>query len=155
MRLSIDLKDYNSDCIIVGNKTSNNVMEGYFHRILYSSQYFTLNGVYCLFTLSNMKMEKYFQKMKCCFDYDKNLKTINKIKMIENTILDKIHFDTKKNKILRIAEQLKQGFIKIINERNYDNYGKSTNNTKRILLKISGIWESSDSYGVTFKFSLN
>tara|TARA_Y100000389_G_C17468912_1_gene528395 strand:+ start:7100 stop:7408 length:309 start_codon:yes stop_codon:yes gene_type:complete len=102
-----------------------------------------------------MKMEKYFQKMKCCFDYDKNLKTINKIKMIENTILDKIHFDTKKNKILRIAEQLKQGFIKIINERNYDNYGKSTNNTKRILLKISGIWESSDSYGVTFKFSLN
>jgi hypothetical protein len=68
---------------------------------------------------------------------------IDSLKIIEENILKKIEI---KNKIpqLKIYEQLKNGNIKLFNEVNKLSCS--------FILKISGIWETHNNYGLTYKF---
>jgi len=69
---------------------------------------------------------------------------IDNIKVIEEDILKKYEI---KDKIVqfKIYEQLKNGNIKIFSD--------ITNKTcASFILKISGIWETQTSYGLTYKF---
>jgi len=50
----------------------------------------------------------------------------------------------------RIEEQLQNGFIKIFH--NNTSVSPTKHNSKKLLLKISGIWSSAKEYGVTFRF---
>jgi hypothetical protein len=68
---------------------------------------------------------------------------IDKIKLIEEQILDKLKLQNKTPQYT-IYDQLKHGYIKMHNEYNSPNMN--------FVLKISGIWESNTHYGVTFKF---
>jgi hypothetical protein len=72
---------------------------------------------------------------------------IERIKKIEENILKKIDI---KHKIpqLKIYEQLQSGNIKIFNEVNIKS-------ECIFILKISGIWETQNSYGITYKFIKN
>lgn len=152
MRLSIPINSYDKKNIIMVSKTNNNIMNGYFYRIYYSTSMVTLNSFFCNFKLENIRLEKYYTKIKCQINYNHNHAIINKIRMIEKSILENLDILTieKKNKKLRISDQLDQDFIKIVNEYNI-NINSTTCN---ILLKISGIWEDEESYGITFKFFL-
>ena len=67
---------------------------------------------------------------------------IDYIKSIEIEILEKINIERKK-KIYKINEQLMTGYIKHLIDNKYANC---------FILKISGIWESENEYGLTFKF---
>ena len=66
---------------------------------------------------------------------------------IEKTILERLSIKDK-TPIYQIAELINQKHIKLFSSTplrdNYDNF--------RVVLKISGIWETSDTYGLTFKF---
>ena len=78
------------------------------------------------------------------FNPEENKEIIQTISHIEEEILNKINIHNKTIKY-NIRNQLKSGFIKIINEK----YTSSINN---FILKISGIWETNKEYGLTFKF---
>ena len=69
---------------------------------------------------------------------------INNIKVIEEDILRKVNI-TDKVPQYKIYEQLKNGNIKIFSE----SIDKIKNT---FLLKISGIWETKNEYGLTYKF---
>jgi hypothetical protein len=73
-----------------------------------------------------------------------NKEVIDRIRHIEETILQK--YDTS-NKIphYKIFEHIRNGNIKIF----CDIVPK---NTTILVLKISGIWETQSSYGLTYKF---
>ena len=69
---------------------------------------------------------------------------INQLKILEENLINKCEFY---NKIpqYKIYEQLINGSIKLSN----DIGNRSQCN---LILKISGIWETQDKYGLTFKF---
>jgi hypothetical protein len=139
------IDQYNENCLHFCEPIKNNIMnEGNFIRILYSNSKFTLNGIYLLFSLNDISCEKYYNKYKCIFNINTHKNLIEQIKIIEDGLLNKIEF---KHKIpqYKIHEQLKNGYIKIFQEINLK---QSTD----FILKISGIWENTSNYGVTYKF---
>lgn len=152
MNLIKSISQCNINCVYFCEPIKNNVMiNGSFTRILYSSHIFTMNGIYLMVPLSEITFEKYYQKYKCTFNSNNNMKTIEKLCDIETKLLQKVG-STIKNKIpqYKIQEQLKTFHIKIVSE----NTLMSVTTSSIFLLKISGIWETETHYGVTYKFSI-
>ena len=145
MNIVKQICQYDNNNIFFCESTKNNVMiEGNFIRILYSTNNFVLNGIYLLVTLNNIICEKYYSKYKCSFNINKHIDTINSLKKIEEELLQKYDHN---NKIpqYKIYEQLSNGYVKIfcdIENKTFCSF----------ILKISGIWETQDKYGLTYKF---
>jgi hypothetical protein len=118
--------------------------DGKFIRILYSNKYFTLNGIYLLVTLNDVFTELYYNKYKCTFNPTNHKKIIDNLKLIEEDLLKKKNIKDKMPKFM-IYDKLQSGNIKMFNDI-------GSHNQINFILKISGIWETSDSYGLTYKF---
>jgi hypothetical protein len=143
MNLVKSISQYNEDNIYFCEPIKNNVMnEGKFIRILYSTHNIVLNGIYLLIHINDITCDKYYNKYKCNFNTLHNKDIIENIKTIEENILKKI--EIKKIPQLKIYEQLRNGNIKLFNEVN--------KSFCSFILKISGIWETEDKYGLTYKF---
>ena len=145
MNIVKNICQYDNNNIFFCESTKNNVInEGKFIRILYSTNNFVLNGIYLLVTFYDTICEKYYSKYRCCFNVNTHLDTINSLKIIEEELLQKYENN---NKIPqhKINEQLKNGNLKIFTD---------TGNKClcSFILKISGIWETEDKYGLTYKF---
>ena len=139
------IDQYDDNNIFFCEPTKNNVMnEGNFIRILYSTNNFVLNGIYLIGTFNDILCEKYYSKYRCCFNVNTHIDTINSIKIIEEEILKKYESS---NKIpqYKINEQLRNGNLKI-----FTDIGNKSSCT--FILKISGIWETEEKYGLTYKF---
>jgi hypothetical protein len=139
------IDQYDDNNIFFCEPTKNNVMnEGNFIRILYSTNNFVLNGIYLIVTFNDILCEKYYSKYRCCFNVNTHIDTINSIKIIEEEILKKYESS---NKIpqYKISEQLRNGNLKI-----FTDIGNKISCS--FILKISGIWETEDKYGLTYKF---
>jgi hypothetical protein len=147
MNLVKYLEQYNENCIIFGEPIKNNIInDGNFIRILYSTNNFTLNGVYLFITLKDVICEKYYDKYKCIFNIHNHKELIEKIKLIEENILKKLeNVFYNKAPQYKIYEQFKNGNIKVFQEiQNKSNAS--------FILKISGVWEINSSFGLTYKF---
>jgi hypothetical protein len=144
MNIIKTLDQYNNHDIFFCEPIKNNIInEGVFIKILYSTDFFVLNGIYLLINLYNITCEKYYTKYKCHFDISTHKQLINKIKNIEENILQKIKIN--KIPLYKINEQLQNGNFKIFNDV------KFTDSTS-FILKISGVWETQNNYGLTYKF---
>jgi hypothetical protein len=143
MILVTSFNQFNDFYIYFCDSIKNTVMvDGIYTRILYSSPSVVLNGIYISFTFKDVECEKYYNKFKLNFDTIKNESSINSIKNIEELILKK--YNSTKTPQFKLCDQLNCGNIKLFNSFN----------TKQLtmLLKISGIWENANNYGLTFKF---
>ena len=153
MYLSIYHKNFTPHNIIISAKTKNNVMIGSdFHRLIFSDEFFSTNGIFINFTLSKIIIEKYFNKIKCNFEMSsQNNIIISSIKSIEKMILNKFKNIQNRTLSCRIQEQLQNGFIKLYGDDSI-RYGK--HDKVNFLLKISGIWVSNQTneFGLTFRF---
>ena len=154
MFLTIKTSQFDPNFVIINNKTKNNIMNNSdFYRILFSDTNVSINGIFIHFFLKNISIEKYFNKVKCCFDKsNENRKTIEKLLDIEKETLKKLSYNMPYYKpVYRMQEQLLNQFIKIYNE-NHIKLG--IHNEIIFMLKISGIWssEQSQTYGITFRF---
>ena len=144
-------EQFDTNNIIINKKIKNNIIEdSYFYRLIYSDDLFSSNGLFVLFTFTNIKIEHYYNKIKCNFeDNHKYNINIEIIKNIENDILNKLH--NVENKILskKLKDQLNNYNIKLFEDKNtpIKNF-----NSINIILKISGIWSTNSEIGVTFKF---
>lgn len=144
MNLVNTIEKYNNNNLFFCEPIKNNIMtDGNFIRILYSTNMVTLNGVYILINLTDTICEKYYNKYKCTFNIINHKELIDKIKSIEEEILKK--YKTTKTPSYKIYEQIKSGYIKVFTD--------TTNLHKNaFILKISGIWETQNNYGLTYKF---
>lgn len=122
----IDNIQFHNIFISESNKNNNN-----FIKIFYSNNILFLNSIYVKLELTNLKI--YNNKVNF-----ENLYNIDKIKSIESFILNNI--STHKQAILKLSNILDNKNLKYSDEI-YNHY----------ILKISGIWETHDSYGITFK----
>jgi hypothetical protein len=144
MNIVKTFEQYNSDFVYFCEPIKNNIMnEGNFIRIIYSTPFFVLNGIYLFINISNTVIEKYYNKYKCCFDVEQQKEVIENIYKVEESILKKANIS---NKIpqFKIYDQLKNGNIKIF----IDNIEKING----FALKIAGLWETDTQYGLTYKF---
>ena len=146
MNLVKQLEQYNENNIFFCEPVINNVInDGKFVKILYSTNNFTLNGVYLLITLNDVKCEKHYVKYKYTFNIDNHKDILNSVKNIEENLLNKYKIENKTPQF-KIYEQLQSGYIKIFCD--IDNNTSSCS----FILKISGIWETQYNYGITYKF---
>jgi hypothetical protein len=179
MYLILKIEDYNKDYIIFGKKTKNNIIKNSnFYSIQYSNDLFILNNVVLKFELKDIYIEHYFNKIKINFSYENNEYIINLLRNIEKDILKlfKLQYNDKvqlKNKDFKLTEQLNKNNIKcidfdnsIITDKNMNdniidlyiqklkdsNIDNNYINKIPIYLKLSGIWENNESYGIIYKF---
>ena len=145
MNIVKKIEQYDDNNIFFCETTKNNVMnEGNFIRILFSTHNFILNGIYLLITFNDISCEKYYTKYRCCFNVNTHIDIINNLKNIEENILKKYE-NINKLPQYKIYEQLRNGNLKI-----FTDIGNKT--ICSFILKISGIWETEDKYGLTYKF---
>lgn len=145
MNLVKNLDQYNSDHIYFCDPIKNNIMnDGNFIRIMYSNTLFVLNGIYIYININHLAIEKYYNKFKCTFDVHLYRDLIQKLYTIEIEILKKANINDKTPQY-KIFDQLKNGNIKIFSD-NIDKINSC------FLLKIAGIWETENDYGLTYKF---
>jgi hypothetical protein len=146
MNIVKTIEQYDENNSYFCESIKNNIMnDSVFIRILYSTNFFVMNGIYLYVNLNIINIEKFYNKYKCNFNVALNKELICKIKMIEENLLKKININNKMPQY-KIFEQLKNGNIKIF----CDNNIIKTNN--QFILKISGIWENVQHYGLTYKF---
>ena len=153
MYLTIPSNKFEINQIIISDKSKNNVIENsFFYRIYYSNSVVSMNGIYIKFNLYDLGIEAYYNKIKCNFSrYDeRNKQVINKIVEIEHEIL-KRYIQLTQNPVYTIREQLVNYYIKLF----HNDSNKLTGNLDKlsVVLKISGIWSTSTTYGITYKFS--
>ena len=139
------IDQYDNNCIYFCEPIKNNIMnDGKFIRILYSNNIFALNGIYLLITLNDVSCDYYYNKYKCTFNTLNHKEIITNLQAIEEEILNKANIKEKMPQFV-IYEKLKSGNIKLFNDI-------GTKTTCSFILKISGIWETHDNYGLTYKF---
>jgi hypothetical protein len=145
MNIIKKIDQYNENSVYFCEPIKNTIMnDGTFIRILYSTPCFTLNGVYLLIPFNEVIIEKYFNKYKCSFNLTTHKILIDKIKILEERLLQKYQSSIKIPQY-KIFDQIKNGNIKIF----CDNVPE---NNASFILKISGIWETETHYGLTYKF---
>jgi hypothetical protein len=145
MLLVKKLEQYDNKSLFFCEPIKNNIMsDGVFSRVLYSTPYTLFNGIYLLVNLKDVSCEKFYNKYKCSFNVLNHKEIIDNLKIIEEDILKK--YKTHKVPSYKIYEQIKAGYIKIFSD--VDNHQSAS-----FILKISGIWETNDNYGLTYKFS--
>ena len=135
------IPQYNGNSIFFCEPIKNNIMlNGDFIRIIYSTKYVTMNSIYLKLPFYITSVSKYYNKCK----YDIELtQDIDKIKTIEIDILQKINTRGKRPQY-NIYESLQKRCIKNVCEYKEE--------SKTLVLKMSGIWETDDECGITYKF---
>ena len=96
MNIVINNKLYNTDYLYIMEPVSNNVLENaIFYRLIYSNSHMTLNSLYFKVDVKNISIVKAFNKYKISFDNIIHRDTIQYLKYIESSILNKFSFEKK------------------------------------------------------------
>lgn len=150
---NIENVDYNN--IIINEPIKNSVLQyNYFYKLLYSTDIVVLSSVFIIFELNNIVMEN----DKVIFNKNSNNTDVfNKLIALEEYILNLIN--ESKTKLYKFKELYEHQYFKFsisddverFNDYNNIKLLEVKNNNKKFILKISGIWESKDNIGLTFK----
>ena len=123
MNILLDINKFSLNNIFFNDPIKNTVInDSSFIRIIYSNKDFTLNGIFFKIQLPNI------------IDYSKKIDNIEKY-------------------ILNTYNSNKLHNYKIIDQINYIINKSNNNNNKKCsyILKISGIWETNNMIGITYK----
>ena len=146
MNIILDIDKYNPNCIFLCDPINNNIINNStFIRIFYLDNNISLNGIYLLVNFIDFNYNIYFNKLKCNFNININKEIINNLQIIEEQILNHINIQNKQPQY-KLYNQLINGNIKLFN------IDKINKNNSSFNLKISGIWETTQNYGLTYKF---
>ena len=134
-------------CKPIRNKIMNG---GWFMRIIYSNNIVSINGIHIVFSISGKINEVYNNKYKFYLIAITTHPTRQNQK-IENVIL--LNCDIKdKTPSYKLRDQLDQNFLSSFNQHKDQRHTKS-NNPVSFSIKISGIWTTDTTYGITYKFT--
>jgi hypothetical protein len=145
MILVKNINQYEPCYVYFTNVMKNNVMKnGNFIKILYLTPFFKMNGIYLKINIVNYLNENNIYRNNYIYNPYMYIDLIEKIKNIEIDILSRAGI-IEKNPECDLYKKLISGNIKIITdiiEEKYDNF----------IIKISGIWENDNHYGLNYKF---
>jgi hypothetical protein len=148
---NLKMLDYNA--IIINEPIKNSVLQyNYFYKLLYSTNIVVLTSIFTLFELNNVILEN----DKALFNKNTINDTVfNKLIQLEEYLLNLIN--NSKTKLYKFKELHENQYFKYslfddidkFNNYKYVNTLHEKNN--KFILKISGIWESKENIGLTFK----
>jgi|UniRef100_A0A6C0CIT6 hypothetical protein len=145
MNVILTPNQFNIQHIYFYDPIENTIMDNSeFIKLVYSTNDFICNGIYLLLNINITSKENYFKKIKYNFDINNNKELLKNIRNIEQELLSKYNI-LDKTKKFNINDSINTGSLKIYPPP--DNI-KVINN---FILKISGIWENKNEYGLTFK----
>jgi hypothetical protein len=151
MNISIDLQKLLLSNIFFSDKKRNIIMDGNFSKIVYSNEWFTMNGLYVLFPIDSSGIEKRNGKSMLKYNpyNNNNLSIIQEFARLENRIIDyyKITYNCTLKSSNFLSRQLYSGVMKLYKEFNSLEIETPT----QYILKISGVWESHSEVGITYK----
>lgn len=148
MNIVVTHNQFNNNNIYFSEPVQNTVMDNSkFIKLIYSNENIMLNGVFLLLNIKTINKETYFKKIKISYDINNNInrEILTNIYKIEKNIL--LKYKCSKNPRYILYDTLNTGVIKIF--PNIDNDIYNSNNS--FILKISGIWEDDNEYGLTYK----
>ena len=149
MNILINYNTYDANNVFFSEAIKNTIIDNsVFRRLVYTPDNYSLNSLHFMISIQNAVIKKYYNKYKCYINHTTlNQVEINKMLSIEKSILNRVDIKNKRP-IMQISDLLNQKHIKLFSSNslkdNYENF--------RVVLKISGIWETEDTYGLTFKF---
>jgi hypothetical protein len=149
MNLVLDLANVDIINVSFLEKKDNTIVEGIFSKIIYTDEFITLNGIFIDFPLEIIPTDKIINKNYLFFTLQSNYNIISKIQELETKLIDCYNIEKNicKKNVFNLYNQLISGKIKI-----YNNSYNSKHN--HIVLKISGLWETTNEIGITYKFIL-
>ena len=146
MNVAVDMNEFNINNVFYQKPINNTVMDdSNFIRILYSNELITINGIFIKINLKIESIDAYYNKYGIAYQENLNREVINNIKNLESLILH--NYKSSKKPAYKIKEQLDTMSIKIFTETNVRKV------PSEFILKISGLWETSTEYGITYKFT--
>jgi len=149
MYIGLDLGSIDLGNIIITDAMHNTVIENSnFMRVMYSEDDVAFNGLYINCDFSDSTIERYFQKYKCVFNQLSNKALVDRMARFESDILAAAAIPNKRRRH-GLAAQLSSGFVKIFTD------GERTPEDATMILKISGVWEAEEEYGITYKFLIS
>jgi hypothetical protein len=150
MNIVLDINIFTLENIYFLEPRSNIVMDGTFSKILYSNDYMSLNGIFFNLPLDrqndsnvgicNKNILKFYPSSAT------NNSFIQELAKIEYKIIDYYRQMNNCNKKIAcsLSKQLYSGKLKIYKDHR-DNIDVA------YIVKLSGIWESSEEIGITYK----
>lgn len=164
-----DLENIDYNNIIICDPIKNSIIDySSFYKIIYSNSYISYNGLFTIFKVNNVTINK----DKVFFNNnndDENTIVFNKLKHIEEHIT-KLCSKSKIKKInYKLRDFLNNNYFKFVNNddmnkfNNFNNFNNlkllsnsnssvvSNSNNHYFILKISGLWETRENIGMTFK----
>ena len=149
MYIGLDLDSIDLNNLIITDAMHNTVIENSnFMRVMYSEEDVAFNGIYINCNFRDSTIEKYFQKYKCMFNQLTNKALVDKMARFESEILAAAAIPNKRRRH-GLASQLSSGFVKIFTD------GERASEDTSMILKISGVWEAEEEYGITYKFLIS
>jgi hypothetical protein len=160
MNIVLNLSTFNPENIFFLDKKKNNIIDGCFSKVIYSSEYFTMNGIFFIIHFINKMPDIFLPNTHINYNENKytiyfythdikNLQYITLLSELETAIINiykQINGLRKRNNLV-LTNQLYKGFFKIYKEKQTGSL-----ETKNYMLKISGVWENAEEVGITYKF---
>jgi len=149
MNITLDLQKLVLSNIYFLEKKRNIIMDGNFTKIIYSNDKFTMNGIYILFPIELSNNDKNSNLVRFNPYQMNNVSVIAEIVKLEHRIVEyyKNIFQCKAKISNFLSKQLYSGSLKLYKELN----SNESNSPKKYLIKISGVWETSEDVGITYK----
>jgi|UniRef100_A0A6C0IP95 hypothetical protein len=150
MNITINESKFNIKNAALMESKKNIVMDGFFTKLNYLSEWFTMNGLYFSVSLDHKLV---VMGDKTMMNYDpyssNNLSVMKFLSFVEHKLLDMYcrckHKHLHKNTLF--TKQLYSGYLKVIT----NDTKKFVSNKRMWCIKISGIWETSEEVGITYK----
>ena len=151
MNVVLSIRDLDKRNLYYCDPVNNTVMDdSVFIRTGYTNNLFTLNGIYLNCPLSVTKVDKYFHKYKYMFDYNSNMDLIDSLVKLERMIINNYNSNGLVP-VYKLRDQLLSLHIRVF-ENDESVFVPLDSGNYAFTLKISGIWQTKDSCGLTFKF---
>jgi hypothetical protein len=157
MNMILDINNFQIENIYFLEKKDNIVFDGIFTKLLYSNNCFIMNGIYFQLPIEFIKISEVNNKTVINYQIMNklNLLNIQEITNLENKIIDyyKKMYNCNKNFVNNLSKHISSGIIKIYNNHEKSNF--YIKNTFYFIIKISGVWETHNEVGVTYKIYKN
>ncbi|MDA9072465.1 hypothetical protein N9K75_01170 [bacterium] len=149
----------NENSVLFSESVKNKIIQdSLFTRIIYSNELFSTNAILYSFDLIITNASHFYNKYLYRFNPFQN--SLSKIKKIEKNILSsyaQLMKTSPRQKLpqYKILEVIDSGCLKTFASNNNTNDSdlSITHKKVRFCLKILGVWESNDEYGIIYKLS--
>ena len=160
MIITLNLSKFVLSNVYFLDTKKNIIMDGNFSKLIFSNEWFVMNGLYILFPIEHTGSEKIMNKTQIRFNplQQYNQALINDFTKLEKSILEYYKQIRGCNcKIVPLLhKQMMIGFMKTNKEYKNQFLINENNKNTQYVIKISGIWETQDEIGLTYKlFEVN